>query len=163
MRSLCAVLLGAGLAAAGCWTEPSGGRAGTGECGDVGCADLLTLYIVRRDAGRLVQGEYTITIDDGAITAACEIETDGSLRCAEKIDTLSINLNPRGDELILRLEGTPVTLAVDVRLNGKIIGSEVLTPRYELIVPSDPDCPDTCLHGSQTIGVQSPPDSSPTE
>ncbi len=140
----------------GCWSEGAG-AGGSAACGAFQCADLLTLNVTRRDAEAFIPGEYTFTIDDGAVVVRCALAADGSLGCVEDTDILSVSITPKDEEFTLRLDGTPVALAITVDYNGERIGAETLAPRYQMIVPDDPDC-DTCLHGSETIGVQSPPE-----
>lgn len=140
----------------GCWSEPLGDGSALAVCEGFSCEDGLTIYVVRRDEGRLVPGEYLFAVDGETIAVACRLESDGAYQCDDEETPLSVTLNPDGDEFTLRLDGAPETLAFDVSLDGDLIGAEQLVPAYRVIVPPNPECPETCLQGTDIVEVEAP-------
>ena len=130
-----------------------------GGCGDLGCSDMLTLYVERIDSNDFPAGPYLFSLDpqsSAPLTADCRINSGQSLSCDTNSGQLTVNLNSGGDEFTLRLLSAPPQLLLEVYYESSLLGDASLYPDYQLVFPGDPECDLSCTQGSAAIKVAGP-------
>lgn len=143
------------LLATGC--ESVGGGS---SCTLLGCVDGLSIDFTRT---AWPDGAYSVKVrmdgkDEALCTALLPFEPSGTSGiCNAKEVTLGTSGQqlPKAQQALtgLRVNGTPLHVAIELRRNGQIELSTEVTPTYLTTNPNGPACGPTCTQGSVKVAV----------
>lgn len=140
--------------------EEENGSDASVECARNDCANMLVVEVVRADNGVFLNGFYQFAIvlpDDVELSIECSLAyTEAGFDCSHgNVDVLNASLDQTGQVIWISLLDAPVSATVTVEYNALEIGRRVVTPAYQEMYLSTPECPPACLQAKEAMAVQS--------